>query len=311
MQNQQVADIIQATGHATSSSAINNNRYTHNSQQFYASAAPSSSPALNQVHANARPPVPLFTQSTGSIPQQGKMWSGNSTSYHCAIPYPSLHIPPDAEDFTAFGGGASGYGYDMIRSASNSTNAATVSPSELVADQFMSAPNSSALTALTSPSIYNVSPEMKEAFDMSPSFEPDNWDPNPDNWPSLFPDENNIAKPLAVDQSPALSDDIDIEQAATAHQRRKSSQVSPRTPHRHSLVAGVNARKRDKPLPPIIVDDPNDTVAMKRARNTLAARKSRDRKAAKMSELEAEIATLEAERDHWKSLALANGATGL
>jgi hypothetical protein len=78
---------------------------------------------------------------------------------------------------------------------------------------------------------------------------------------------------------------------------------------RPSSVAGVGSRRRDKPLPPIIVDDPSDTVAMKRARNTLAARKSRERKAARFDELEEKIAKLTAERDHWKTLALAHGAS--
>jgi len=72
----------------------------------------------------------------------------------------------------------------------------------------------------------------------------------------------------------------------------------------HSSVSGVNSRKRDKPLPPIIVEDPNDTVAMKRARNTLAARKSRQRKMQRFDELEDKISKLEAERDHWKAIAL-------
>jgi hypothetical protein len=302
VQNQRVANIIQATGHATSSSAFNNNRFssTQNPNQFYASSAPSSTVALNQARANSRPPVPLFTQSTGSIPQQNKMFSGNLPSYHSASSHPNSHSRSDIEDFTAFGGGASGY--DMSRSASSSTNMGTISPSELL----MSAPNSTALTALTSPSIYT--PELSDSFDVSPSFEPaDAWD-NSDNWPSLFPD-SNTAQPLVADQSPGM-DGIDIEQAATAHERRKSSNVSPKSSNRHSLVAGVNARKRDKPLPPIVIDDPNDSVAVKRARNTLAARKSRERKAAKMEELEAEIARLEADRDYWKDLALAHGASG-
>jgi hypothetical protein len=56
------------------------------------------------------------------------------------------------------------------------------------------------------------------------------------------------------------------------------------------------------------VEDPSDTIAMKRARNTLAARKSRERKAARLDELEEKIAKLEAERDHWRNMALANGA---
>jgi hypothetical protein len=294
VQSQQVANIIQATGHATSSSAFNNNNRfssTQNLDQFYALSAPSSTVALNQTGpANTRPPVPLFTQSTGSI-HQGKMFS-------------------DLEDFTAFGGGAS-TGYDMSRSASSSTNMGTISPSELMGDQFMSAPNSSAITALTSPSIYDVSPDgLRGDFDISPSFDAEHmWDSNPDHWTSLFPDSGNTAQQtLAVEQSPALHDDIDIEQSVTADQRRKSSNPSPKSSGRHSLVSGVNSRKRDKPLPPIVIEDPNDTVAVKRARNTLAARKSRERKAKKMEEYEAEIARLEEERDYWKQLAVTHGA---
>ena len=59
----------------------------------------------------------------------------------------------------------------------------------------------------------------------------------------------------------------------------------------------------NKPLPPIVVDDPNDVAAMKRARNTLAARKSRERKAQRLEELEERIAELEQERDHWRDRA--------
>ena len=51
---------------------------------------------------------------------------------------------------------------------------------------------------------------------------------------------------------------------------------------------------------------------MKRARNTLAARKSRQRKMQRFEELEDEIAKLKEERDHWKSLALRrNGPSGV
>lgn len=226
------------------------------------------------------------------------MFSGNSPSYICASSHPGSQPHPDFDDYTAFGGG-----YDMSRSASSSTNMGTISPSELL----MSAPNSTALTALTSPSIYT--PELSDNFDVSPSFEhADGWDHNPDNWPSLFP-ETVAGQGLVADQSAAV-DKVDSEPSPTSQERRKSSNVSPKTSSRHSLVAGVNSRKRDKPLPPIVIDDPNDTVAVKRARNTLAARKSRERKAAKMEELEAEIARLEADRDYWKSQALALGASG-
>jgi hypothetical protein len=86
------------------------------------------------------------------------------------------------------------------------------------------------------------------------------------------------------------------------------------TPIRHSSVAGVQSRKRDKPLPPIMVDQA-DPVALKRARNTAAARKSRAKKVEErdgfeeaIAALQARVAELEAERDQWKLQALAGSS---
>ncbi|KAF5633502.1 Cross-pathway control 1 [Fusarium tjaetaba] len=293
-QNQRVAQLLQAFGH--SSSPVN--RPTN---QFYASSAPSSSTALNKQNRPARPPVPLFSQSTGSVPQQtAKMMNAAD-----------VELP---EEFTAFDGGANTAFsspavpsvFDFGGSSSSSIgNLATISPQDLFAhDNFMSAPNSSALTALTSPSIYNESPEF-DGYDVSPNFGSADFDGAADPWFPLFPQDNNVApaQPNSVENSPELkSDEVDSDSQSPAPSRRKSG-TSPST--RHSSVAGVNARKRDKPLPPIVIDDPSDIVAMKRARNTLAARKSRERKAAKLEELEEKIAKLEAERDHWKRIALA------
>jgi hypothetical protein len=201
----------------------------------------------------------------------------------------------DLDDFTALGGA----GFDMSRSGSHSSNMDTVSPVELL----MSAPGSTAFTNLTSPSIYT--PEL-DSYDVSPSFDTHDFDANPDNWPSLFPDSGDAAPAYTVDQSPSLGADLQL--SGTGQQPRKSSSTSLKG-NRHSLSAGVNARKRDKPLPPIVVEDPQDTVAVKRARNTLAARKSRERKAQKMEEYEEEIERLKAERDFWKGEAISRGAS--
>jgi general control protein GCN4 len=227
----------------------------------------------------------------------------------------------DMDDFTAFEGGASTSAYsspalasvfDMSGSASSSaTNMGTVSPQDLLLQEpFMSAPNSTALTALTSPSIYNESPEFGDTYDVSPSFESGDFDNgSTDAWFPLFPPNNAqldaSQKPATTEQSPATKSD-DLELASALGHRRKSSGTSP--PTRPSSIAGVGSRRRDKPLPPIIVSDPTDVTAMKRARNTLAARKSRERKALRLDELEEKIAKLTAERDHWKSVALAHGA---
>ncbi|KAF4447557.1 putative cross-pathway control protein [Fusarium austroafricanum] len=290
-QNQRVAQLLQAFGH--SQSPVN-----RPSNQFYASSAPSSSTALNKQNRPARPPVPLFSQSTGSVSQQTvKMMNAAD-----------VELP---EEFTAFDGGANTAFsspavpsvFDFGGNSSSISNMATISPQDLFAsDPFMSAPNSSALTALTSPSIYNESPEF-DTYDVSPNFGNADFDTSADPWFPLFPQDSSAAPAQpSVENSPEVkSDEVDSDSQSPAPSRRKSG-TSPST--RHSSVAGVNARKRDKPLPPIVVDDPNDIVAMKRARNTLAARKSRERKAAKLEELEEKIAKLEAERDHWKRIAL-------
>lgn len=296
-----MAQILQAIGHQ-SSSPVNANRFAN---QFYASSAPSSSAALNQQSRPARPPVPLFHQSTGSIPQNtAKMMNAADV---------------DLDDFTAFEGGAHTAfsspavttNFDFSGSASSSTsNLGTVSPHDLlISEPFMSAPNSTALTALTSPSIYNESPEF-DSYDVSPNFGSTELDTGVDAWYPLFPQDSNPVpeqQQQALDLSPAQkSDDVDsLGRASSGNARRKSSHSPVTGTPKHSSVSGVSSRKRDKPLPPIVIEDPSDTVAMKRARNTLAARKSRERKAQRFEDLEERIAKLEAERDHWKQIALA------
>jgi hypothetical protein len=61
-------------------------------------------------------------------------------------------------------------------------------------------------------------------------------------------------------------------------------------------------------LPPITLHDPDNAIDLKRARNTLAARKSRERKAQRLEELEEKIAKLEQVRDKWKNDAMKYGA---
>ncbi|KAK4219843.1 cross-pathway control protein 1 [Rhypophila decipiens] len=304
VQHQRVSSIIQATGHNTTSSAFTNrfSSSAQNQHQFYASSAPSSTVALNlQNNRPVRPPVPLFTQSTGNIPQ-GKM---------------NLQDLSDLEDFVAFEGGAStAYSSPAMPSvfdlsSSVTSNMGTVSPQDLlIQDPFMSAPNSTALTALTSPSIYNESPDFGDSFDVSPNFGSSDFDGGNDAWFPLFPPSNpqpELPKASPVEKSPAeKSDDLEVAERSPGHQRRKSGSSPPTG--RHSSISGVNARHRNKPLPPIVVEDPNDTVAMKRARNTLAARKSRERKAQKFEELEEKIDKLTAERDYWRNMALTLGA---
>ena len=190
---------------------------------------------------------------------------------------------------------------------SASTNTGTVSPKDLVREPQASAPPSTAFTNLTSPSIFD-SPDVNESFETSPMFNSGDADMGGDNWFSLFPNTN-----AESDESPPNPSDDIIEQPAyavssDAGRRRSSPGHSPQgargTPGKHSSISGVSSRKRDKPLPPILVEDPTDTVAMKRARNTLAARKSRQKKVQRFDELEKTIEELRDEVTHWKNLAL-------
>jgi len=323
-QNQRVAQIIQATGHKTTSTAFTNRLNNNSSSQqqqnqhhhFYASSAPSSTVALNHLqhqlrqHRQQRPPVPLFSQSTGNVSQVPPNMSANFEDFNL-------------DDLAGFeGGSATSYSSPAVPvfdvntpGAGNINNMGTVSPKDLLITA--SAPNSTALTNLTSPSLYNGSPEF-EHFETSPAFDTngDLGSTDQSDWFPLFPPTDMTAPPAPAssevkhqepehDQSPAQESDVlEAASPAPSNSRRKSGNSPPSGHGRHSSISGVNSRRRDKPLPPIIVDDPTDVVAMKRARNTLAARKSRQRKAEKLEELEGEIEKLKAERDHWKSIAM-------
>ncbi|KAJ8129065.1 hypothetical protein O1611_g4565 [Lasiodiplodia mahajangana] len=327
LQNQRIQQIIQATGHQFSPSAFTNrfNSPAQNqsqSQQFFAplSTSPSTA-AVNQQTRVARPPVPLFTQGLGIQRPLGKM----DLQGKCFAPFRQrdTNLPEvDALDglggFTAFGGGASTVfsspaisGCDLdVSPAPSSTHLGTVSPGELLIREPFSAPNSTAFTNLTTPSNFGESPEF-ENYEVSPGF--GDFDVSHENWFPLFPQENATTDQTTLSVKSPVEAPAELEIAETDSLPRRKSGNSPPSSNshaRHSSVSGVNARRRDKPLPPIIVDDPNDTVAMKRARNTLAARKSRERKAQKLEELEEKIAKLEEERDHWKRIALSrpNGA---
>jgi len=183
--------------------------------------------------------------------------------------------------------------------------ASSVSPQDLLLhDPMMSAPNSTALTTLTSPSIGGESPQFSDCF-VSPEFGTADFEHTAE-WFSLFPDEIESAtanKTSDLTLSPAQDSPTSETLQFTAANGRKKSDSRPAQEARHSSVSGVGSRRRDRPLPPIIVADPSDVVAMKRARNTLAARKSRERRAQRMDELEDLLTKITTERDFWKARA--------
>ena len=189
----------------------------------------------------------------------------------------------------------------------------TVSPKDLLVDS-MSAPPSSAMTNLSTPGThYDNSPYLADSTDPSPFFEDDHFDDNPANWKSLFdivPDAPT-SFPAPIHNEQTLHQSIEFSTPPHNHQPTTSSSSvasargTPQT--RHVSLNGVGRRRRDKPLPAIDIPDPSDIVAVKRARNTAAARKSRAKKMANMDEMAKRIEELERERDEWRSLALAKG----
>lgn len=186
---------------------------------------------------------------------------------------------------------------------------ATVSPEDIFIDYSLSAPNSNALTDLTTPSLYDDSP-----YDVSPALGGAN-DTDCQNWAPLFNDNNIYSNVLPTPEVPSLeastsslsqSQATDMSRTtSTASNPGKDSTLRPRL----STVAGINkaSRRTLKDLPPIEVND-DDDKAVKRARNTMAARKSRQKKRDTEDLLREALEAMTADRDHWKMVAISHGA---
>jgi hypothetical protein len=196
-----------------------------------------------------------------------------------------------------------------------STSGQTVSPKDIFGDLTPSAPASSALTNLTSPDL--DSPYALESYDTSPLFTNDGDIVGTDTWFPLFPESNeNIASAEPIQRSvsnQSLDNSSSSGNSPLVIEHRRKSSIADKSPsgHPHSAVAGVKPRRRKGPLPPITVNDPCDKAAIKRARNTMAARDSRQRKLEhvatlehRIAELEASCAKAEAERDEYKRLCI-------
>jgi general control protein GCN4 len=203
-----------------------------------------------------------------------------------------------------------------------SGSARTVSPKDLVVDPLQSAPPSTTFTNITTPDI-NDSPYLNDNFETSPMFNNESF-MSTDTWFSLFPEEETKSFSPSTYVAPAVCAAPDLERTISSNSGGRSSVSSANSPvvldnHSHRRKSSVNgspatnasitkARRRKGPLPVITVD-PSDKVALKRARNTLAARDSRQRKFDHVSLLEKRNADLEAEVEKWKSIAYAQGYT--
>lgn len=290
-----------------------------------ASVASNSPPAvLNSAYPN-RPPVPLFNSPANPTYQKRQQIPIN----HRRI----MSTPNIAQDLPdLFDLHADRFGDDLIPTTESTMlspqqmtagvmagpdsltdlPSGTISPKDLFMDA--SAPPSASFTDLSTPSF-----ESPGYFsqDTSPMFATDmELGPGVEEWGSLFPSQDDFSLGLdttALDIAAALSQPkakADVTPTSPMIRTTSSRATSPstRSVTKPSTVAGVNARQR-KPLPPIKFDS-QDPVAMKRARNTEAARKSRARKLERQEEMQRRIDELEksleeAQRreQYWKALA--------
>ena len=211
--------------------------------------------------------------------------------------------------------------FTAINTGTSSTQ--TISPKDLFNDYVGSAPPSTAFTNLTSPDM-NESPYIASSTECSPLFSDSNdLAVDSSNWYPLFPESAGAEQ---VDPAPTMerqASNVSNEQSSPSsssplvldqhnYNRRKPSNAAT-SPHnamaRHSSVSGVKPRRRKGPLPPIEVN-PQDKVAVKRARNTLAARDSRQRKLDHLSNMEARIKELEEREDQLKQALIGYGYNG-
>lgn len=288
--------------------------------------------SINQRNSTRRPPVPLFPSDTtqqqqhtvnlSDITMGGSGTSASPSANMLSSPLTSrpanVAYHDTMADLGAFENGASFGDFNMFTDFSalsgGSTNAATVSPKDLFngAD---SVPPSTSFTNLTTPgSTYLETPESYSASPLFDNTLDSTFDfGSGDNTSNFFPELDSLMAAPSMERTTSNSSNnpIIVHPGGPAHNRKRSSTaaMSPATFVRPSSVAGVNAKKRDKPLPPIMVDE-HDTVALKRARNTAAARKSRAKKVEERDALETRIAELEnqlseskREAEYWKAQA--------
>ncbi|KAF2667866.1 hypothetical protein BT63DRAFT_457166 [Microthyrium microscopicum] len=277
---------------------------------LFPNSAPASSTGLNQLHQHqSRHQGQLFpSNSTTQLNQQRSPHQANMAGNSLlSSPAESQILTPtsDFELMTSFSseltgdldGGLfdptsplidyDGFGGAELSAMPTNTSDLTVSPHELALNDspslYGSAPPSGALTNLTSPDIYNTSPDYSlDHLDAA-------------NWSSLFPDQPDTVAPVAMQRNFSSGSSISPSNSPHGVGAARTSE-RPTSIHRNSVGGVTKSRRRQGQLK-IIDYDTNDKVAAKRARNTLAARDSRARKAAHVEHLEGEISKLEEELD--------------
>ncbi|KAL9046632.1 MAG: hypothetical protein Q9214_000577 [Letrouitia sp. 1 TL-2023] len=340
LQNTGGTDQIQGSGHNSlpPSQRLSPTGYNPR-QQLYLSPAPSSSTSLPQPQV--RPPVPLFSEnSTESMQRSPAMapfdaTEGTSPQIHnrgvlpplttLATDFP-IHSFSDVGDVALQNSHPSFFSYDFYSLNEIPVNAlaslggvkghdiTTVSPREV--EKEVSAPASSTYTNLETPATTTLetpattldeSPSMLFSNETSPLMELEN---DGQNWGSLFPDDEHSGSTgysgsFDTDSPMAPRTNSLTMARQVSSPGRSSSHDSPKP--RQSSGHGIIKKSRRGGNLKSLVPDPKDVAAVKRCRNTLAARESRARKAARLETLIQENEQLVVDLEEWKRRAISLG----
>lgn len=112
---------------------------------------------------------------------------------------------------------------------------------------------------------------------------------DPQDWSPLFESSSQADTPAHAPVSPPLM-------IRTFHSTERRSAIVVNNKNKVSKPTAAN-KSPVAAQPPIVVSDPSDSSAIRRARNTEAARRSRAKKNEKIEELEALVAELMAQND--------------
>lgn len=276
------------------SATVNHNNYSSvntvpNLNRFY---QPGHS---RNIQRSTRPPVPLFPGTSASAPASFDATMANENDLVSGGFSRDEQLNMNFNDFMVSDGG-----FTAVNDAA--PNANTVSPEQLFLDHANSAPNSNTFTNLTTPSMGDYSPDELDSFETSPMFDAEEL--NGGNWSSLFHDGDNYTP--AADNTSMAHESVSMSRIASTSSTDFQTPVTPG--HRMSLTSGVAKNRRTGKLLGSIEVDVADSKAFKRAKNTMAARKSRQKKRDIEDSLRVEVAALTAERDRWMHLAIAHGA---
>lgn len=210
-----------------------------------------------------------------------------------------------------------------LSSHTSYTSLQTASPQDIF--NTPSAPPSAAFSNLTTPETRFFDSPNVYLYDDSEAQYIDDLDPSasffgdvPDPFNREAMKQQSTTQSLSQAYTIESPSAIDAQEDVLAMSRTTSSTGKPSSrgsqQGRQSSTAGVSKRRAKSDLAPITVQNPNDVIAIKRARNTMAARKSRDRRATHIEELEddnarllEENAELRAQVDHLNAIAKAHG----